>query len=119
MSYYMRALHPNLIYLDTIGGLPLIECYDSRHSLTRSQSKEARLNIMRQVTNAGAVLGAEGPPQDWNVKVADFYDEGVLALTCRYGHSSITIVLCSTASMPLPTIMAWTTTASSAAAPGR
>jgi hypothetical protein len=76
MSYYMRALHPNLIYLDTIGGLPLIECYDSRHPLTRSQSKQSRLNIMRQVTSAGAVLGAEGPPQDWNVKVADFYDEG-------------------------------------------
>jgi hypothetical protein len=76
MGYYTRALHPNLIYLDTIGGLPLIECYDARHPLTRAQSKEARLKIMREATHAGAVLGAEGPPQDWNVKVADFYDEG-------------------------------------------
>lgn len=77
MNYYMHALHPNLIYLDTIGGLPLIECYDPRHPLTRSATKEARLSIMRVVTSAGVVLGAEGPPQDWNSTVADFYDEGV------------------------------------------
>jgi len=76
MAYYQRALHPNLIYLDTIGGLPLIECYDPRHPLTRSETREARLNIMRVATSAGMVLGAEGPPSDWNLKLADFYDEG-------------------------------------------
>lgn len=75
MDYYMRALKPNLIYLDTIGGLPLIECYDPRHPLTRAGTRDARLNIMRTATNAGVVLGVEGPPQDWNLKVADFYDE--------------------------------------------
>jgi len=75
MDYYRHVLKPNLIYLDTIGGLPLIECYDPRHPLTRSGTREQRLNIMRVATNGGAVLGAEGPPQDWNLQVADFYDE--------------------------------------------
>lgn len=76
MDTYMRTLHPDLIYLDTIGGLPLIECYNPLHPLTRGGLREQRLKIMQVATNAGAVLGAEGPPQDWNAKVADFYDEG-------------------------------------------
>jgi hypothetical protein len=69
-------LHPDLIYLDTIGGLPLIECYSPLHPLTRTGLREARLKIMEVATRAGAVLGAEGPPQDWNAKAVDFYDEG-------------------------------------------
>ena len=76
MDTYMRTLKPDLIYLDTIGGLPLIECYNPLHPLTRGGLREQRLKIMQVATNAGAVLGAEGPPQDWNAKVADFYDEG-------------------------------------------
>ena len=76
MDNYMRTLKPDLIYLDTIGGLPLIECYNPLHPLTRGGLREQRLKIMQVATNAGAVLGAEGPPQDWNAKVADFYDEG-------------------------------------------
>jgi len=75
MDYYRRVLKPNLIYLDTIGGLPLIECFDARHPLTRGGTRDARLNVMRVATNAGAVLGAEGPPTDWNLGVAAFYDE--------------------------------------------
>jgi hypothetical protein len=76
MDNYMRTLKPNLIYLDTIGGLPLIECYNPLHPLTRTGVREQRLKIMQVATGAGAVLGAEGPPQDWNAMVADFYDEG-------------------------------------------
>ena len=69
MDYYRRVLKPNLIYLDTIGGLPGIKCYDPCHPLTRGGTREARLSVMRVSTNAGAVLGAEGPPQDWNLKL--------------------------------------------------
>jgi hypothetical protein len=76
MDNYVRTLQPDLIYLDTIGGLPLIECYNPLHPLTRAGVREARVKIMQVATNAGAVLGAEGPPQDWNVRVASFYDEG-------------------------------------------
>jgi hypothetical protein len=76
MDYYRRVLKPDLIYLDTIGGLPLIECYNPLHPLTRSALREQRLNIMRVATGAGIVLGAEGPPQDWNLKQVSFYDEG-------------------------------------------
>jgi hypothetical protein len=76
MTSYERILKPDLIYLDTIGGLPLIECYNPLHPLTRTGVREQRLNIMRVATGAGVVLGAEGPPQDWNLSVAHFYDEG-------------------------------------------
>jgi len=31
MDYYTSVLKPNMIFLDTIGGLPLVECYDPRH----------------------------------------------------------------------------------------
>jgi hypothetical protein len=75
MDAYMRVLKPDLIYLDTIGGLPLIECYNPLHPLSRTGTREQRLNIMRVATQAGAVLGAEGPPQDWNLQLAAFYDE--------------------------------------------
>lgn len=76
MDSYMKTLKPELIYLDTIGGLPLIECYNPLHPLTRTGVRESRLKIMQVATKAGAVLGAEGPPQDWNASVASFYDEG-------------------------------------------
>ena len=79
MDNYQRVLKPNLIYLDTIGGLPLIECYDPRHPLTRSETRAQRLDIMQVATNAGVVLGAEGPPQDWNLKLASFYDEAPIS----------------------------------------
>jgi hypothetical protein len=62
-------------YLDTIGGLPLVECYDARHPITRSECKEERLEIMKVVTGANLVLGAEAPPQDWNLGQCSYYDE--------------------------------------------
>jgi hypothetical protein len=75
MDFYRRALKPNMIYLDTIGGLSLIECYDPRHPLTRVRLRDQRLNIMKVATGAGMVLGAEGAPQDWNLKEVSYYDE--------------------------------------------
>ncbi len=75
VGYYKQALDPNTIYLDTIGGLSLVECYDSRHPLTRSECREQRLNIMKVATGASLVLGAEGPPQDWNLGQVSYYDE--------------------------------------------
>lgn len=80
MEYYMSALHPNLIYLDTMGGLPLTECYDPRHSTTRTGNREARLDIMRVATSRKMVLGLEGTPQDWTLPLAAFYDEHPLRL---------------------------------------
>jgi hypothetical protein len=75
MDFYLGALKPNAIFLDTVGGLPLVECYDPRHPLTRAETREQRLNIMRVATRNKLVLGAEGPPQDWNLAQAAFYDE--------------------------------------------
>jgi hypothetical protein len=75
VAYYKQALDPNMIYLDTIGGLSLTECYDPRHPLTRSQTQTQRLNLMRVATGANLVLGAEGPPQDWNLGEVSYYDE--------------------------------------------
>src|ERR1019366_5695328 len=39
MKSYKRHLKPNLIYLDTIAGLALTECYDPRHPTTRSPNR--------------------------------------------------------------------------------
>lgn len=75
MDFYLRALKPNSVYLDTIGGLSLVECYDSRHPLTRAGTREQRLKIMHVATDNKLVLGAEGQAQAWNVGVVDFYDE--------------------------------------------
>ncbi len=75
MDYYTSVLKPNMIFLDTIGGLPLVECYDPRHPLTRTGTREQRLNIMRVATDARLVLGVEAPPQDWNLALVSYYDE--------------------------------------------
>ncbi len=80
MDYYRGTLQLNFVYLDTIGGLPLIECYDSRHPLTRTATREQRLNIMRVATDNKIVLGAEGPPQDWSLGQVSFYDEHPIRL---------------------------------------
>jgi len=79
-DFYVRDLKPNGMYLDTIGGLPLVECYDPRHPLTRTGTREQRLNIMQVATNAKLVLGAEGTPQDWNLAQVSFYDEHPIRL---------------------------------------
>jgi hypothetical protein len=75
MQLYKNVLKADMVYLDTIGGLSLIECYDARHPLTRRETRAQRLNIMRVATKNGMVLGAEGAPQDWNLKDVDYYDE--------------------------------------------
>lgn len=75
VEYYKHALDPNMIYLDTIGGLALEECYDPRHPLTRSECREERLDIIKSATGADLVVGAEGPPQDWNLGQVSYYDE--------------------------------------------
>lgn len=80
MAFYTRDLKPNLIYLDTIGGLALTECYDQRHPTTRTGNREARMDIMRVATNEKIVLGAEGTPTDWSLSVASFYDEHPIRL---------------------------------------
>jgi len=80
MDYYTSVLKPNLIFLDTIGGLSLVECYDQRHPLTRTATREQRLNIMRVAINAKIVLGVEAPPQDWNLPLVSYYDEHPIRL---------------------------------------
>jgi hypothetical protein len=80
MQSYQRDLRPNLIYLDTLAGLPLTECYDPRHPTTRSGNREARMDIMRVATNEKIVLGVEGAPQDWTLGLASFYDEHPIRL---------------------------------------
>ncbi|MCX6637622.1 MAG: hypothetical protein NT090_21420 [Acidobacteria bacterium] len=75
LDFYLRALKPNSIFLDTIGGLPLVECYDPRHPLTRGGTRQQRINLMGLATQAKLVLGVEGPPQDWSLPTAAFYDE--------------------------------------------
>jgi hypothetical protein len=75
VAYYKQALDPNMMYLDTIGGLSLVECYDTRHPMTRTECKEARLDIMKVATGANFVLGAEGSFQDWNLNQCSYYDE--------------------------------------------
>jgi hypothetical protein len=80
LDFYVRDLHPTSIYLDTISGLPLVECYDARHPLTRRATREQRMKIMAAATNAKLVLGAEGAPQDWNLSLVSFYDEHPIRL---------------------------------------
>jgi hypothetical protein len=80
MESYKRDLKPNLIYLDTIAGLALTECYDPRHPTTRSGNREARIDIMRVATKEKIVLGAEGAPTDWSLGEAAFYDEHPIRL---------------------------------------
>ena len=75
VAYYKEALDPNMLYLDTIGGLSLVECSDPRHPMTRTECKEARLAIMKVATGANLVLGAEGAFQDWNLNQCSYYDE--------------------------------------------
>jgi hypothetical protein len=79
-DFYVRDLKPNGIYLDTISALPLVECFDPRHPLTRRETREQRLNILRVAGNAKLVIGAEGPPQDWNLAQVSFYDEHPIRL---------------------------------------
>jgi hypothetical protein len=80
MDSYERYLKPNLVYLDTLGGLPLTECYDPRHPTTRSGNREARIDIMKVATSQKIVLGMEGAPQDWTLGQASFYDEHPIRL---------------------------------------
>jgi len=80
LDFYQRALKPNSIYLDTIGGLPLVECYDPRHPLTRAGTRQQRINLMGLATQAKLVLGVEGPPQDWSLPTAAYYDEHPIRL---------------------------------------
>jgi hypothetical protein len=75
MEFYRSALKPNFIFLDTVAAQPLVECYDARHPLTRSGTREQKVNLMRVATNTGLVLGVEGEPQDWTLGQASFYDE--------------------------------------------
>ena len=75
MDYYMKALKPNAHYLDTLGGRSFVECYDERHPLTRSEDLVEKIKLMRVATDAGLVVGAEGPARDWSLGMASFYDE--------------------------------------------
>ena len=79
-DFYVREPKPNGIYLDTIGGLALVECFDPRHPLTRRGTREQRQNILRVAGNAKLVIGAEGSPQDWSLPQVSFYDEHPIRL---------------------------------------
>lgn len=75
LGSFLRDLAPTVHYLDTIGGLPFVECYDPRHPVTRAEDCEHKAALMRAATAAGLVLGAEGPPRDWNLPLVAFYNE--------------------------------------------
>ena len=80
LDYYMRELQPNVQYLDTVGGLSFVECYDPRHPLTRGEDRVQKENLMKQAVNAGLVLGVEGYPRDYNLPIASFYNEHMIPI---------------------------------------
>jgi hypothetical protein len=63
-----------------VGGLPFVECYDGRHPLTRSQDRAQKEALMKTAVAAGLVLGVEGPPRDYNLPIASFYNEHQLRI---------------------------------------
>jgi len=87
--------------------------YDARHPLTRTGTREARMRVMRVATDAGLVLGVEGPPQDYTLGLAPTMTSTPFASVsmCLCTPSCTTSVPRSTVSTAIRTTTAWITTA--------
>jgi len=64
-------------FIDTTTALPLGECYDPDHPMTRADDKAARLRLLEYVRDLGLIVGSE-MGVDWAVPVLA-YCEGMLS----------------------------------------
>lgn len=64
-------------FIDTTTALPLGECYNPRHPMSRTRDREARLQLLRYAASRGLVVGSEIGVH-WGVPVLA-YSEGMLS----------------------------------------
>ena len=66
-------------FLDTTTASNLRECYDKRHPMTRSQSKQARITLLNIVSNEHHLVCGSETGADYAVPVCDYF-EGMMSL---------------------------------------
>lgn len=64
-------------FVDTTTALPLGECYNPRHPMSRTRDREARLELLRDLADLDLVVGSEIGVH-WGVPVLS-YSEGMLS----------------------------------------
>jgi len=60
-----RVLGRGSIYIDVEGALPLLDCFDPRHPVTKSQDASNRIRLLREVKKLFGVVTTESLPQDF------------------------------------------------------
>ncbi|HCE46914.1 MAG TPA: hypothetical protein DET40_25485 [Lentisphaeria bacterium] len=58
-------------YNDVLSGVPLEECYDHRHRMSRRECMEARAGILEHISSLGQVASSESV-NDWTIPCVDF-----------------------------------------------
>jgi len=71
MEKLRSILGPGSIYIDVEGAVPLFDCYDKRHPVTKEEDANLRRELLVEVKRRFGVVTTESLPQDFLAHVAD------------------------------------------------
>lgn len=80
------------IYIDVEGAVPLFDCYDPRHPVTKEEDAALRIEILEEVKRRFGVVTTESLPQDFLAAVADVGSYFSVFPYSGYGNSESRIM---------------------------
>jgi len=72
---YFESNTPAVMFLDVLAAVPLLECYEKKHPMTRREDQESRAELLRQLYEEKIIVGTEGAG-DWAVPYLHFFEGG-------------------------------------------
>ena len=92
MDDLLDILGRGSIYIDVEGAVPLFDCYDERHPVTKEEDAALRCDLLREVGERFGVVTTESLPQDFLAPVAEVGSYFSTFPYSGYGNSEFRIM---------------------------
>ncbi len=92
MDEMLKVLGRGSIYIDVEGAVPLMDCHDPRHAVTKEMDAEFRRQILSEVKKRFGVVTTEALPQDFLAGSAEVGSYFSVFPYSGYGNSSFRVM---------------------------
>lgn len=92
MEELSRVFGQGSIYIDVEGAVPLFDCYDETHPVTKEEDSKCRIELLREVKRRFGVVSTEALPQDFLCPVVEVGSYFSVFPHSGYGNSESRIM---------------------------
>lgn len=73
LNLILQNIPLNAFYFDQETSIPLVECYDDRHPISRKEDLKYRTDLLKNIINRGLLIGGERGT-DWAMPIVGFFE---------------------------------------------